>query len=414
MRFLYILVLIGGVCSSFAQEPPLTLKRALEVTVERHPRLLALRHDIQAARYRIQSASALHNPLLKVVPEFSAGGSDNALLLEQPLELNGTRRARVRIARAEQEQVYQQSLAEGSLLLAQVQTAYFELVRARQMRLLQEELLQLLTEAEQLTRRMVELGARAGVEQMQIEIERLRQQQAFTQALSEERQALTQLNQWLMQDSQHPVELASLVAKSDDTDMPATFASPEALREQAIGQQLLAERAWQRSQSLPEVFLQGRWERFSSHTRPGLAIGLSLPLLDYGARRNRFKEFDQQIQAQSERIDAIQRQVNTTRAQARERLQTAQESMHSYESGILEKAKRLLEAQQKGYALGQTDLLHLLEAQRVYKAVQLDYLNAQAAYWRELTGYQHATGAFLPLCETFLQTPKHTLQEEQK
>jgi len=414
MRLIYVWIVMGMAFGSLAQEPPLTLKHALEMTIERHPRLLALRHDLLAACYQVQSAGALRSAELLLVPELSPGGTDNALLLTQPLELNGTRRARSQMAHAGQEAIYQQSLIEGSLLLSQVQTAYYHLAHARQVRRVQEEILQALSEMEQSVRRQVELGVRAGVDAMQVELERLRQQQVVEQARFEETGALAELNQWLVREPLHPVELAPLPAVSAGYELPAALASPETDREYALMRQRLAEKALEQSLSLPDLFLQFRLERLSSHARPGLAIGLSMPLVDYGARRNRLRELEQQIRAQSERANAAQRQTGTLRTQAQEQVRVAWENLHTYEGGIIEKARLFLEAQQKGYALGQTDLLRLLEAQRTYKTVLIEGANAQAKYRLALTEYQRVTGEFLPMCETLLTKTIHFTKEERK
>lgn len=413
MRSLFILCFLSSSWTSVAQEPLLTVKRALEIAAERHPRLLALQHSVLASHYHILSEAALSSPALRIEPELLSGGADNALLLEQPLELNGIRRARTGIARAEQAQAYYQSLAEGSSLLAQVQNAYFELAGTRKVRQQQEEILSLLTDIEERLRRQVELGARPGVDLTQVEIERLRQQQAVLQAQSAERQALARLNQWLLQNPEHPVELAPIPVTTEIIPTDRLRERPEILQEYAIRQRLLSTRSLERSKSNPDLFLQARWERFSSNTRPGLAVGLSLPLIDYGTRRNRLQELEQLIQAQSKRIQSAQQQVETEKSQAQERLRAIRDSLQLYESGIIEKARRLLEAQWKGYTLGQTDLLHFLEAQRAYKTVQLDYIHLQTACWLALTEYQRSAGAFLPICEVLFQESKFTPRRNQ-
>lgn len=83
----------GGRQSVGGGHPPLTVEDAVTLAIRQKPRLSAAARDVAAARSGVRSAQALANPALTFTPAFSPGGSDEELLLQQPLE-PGTRRRR--------------------------------------------------------------------------------------------------------------------------------------------------------------------------------------------------------------------------------------------------------------------------------------------------------------------------------
>ena len=86
--------------------------------------------------------------------------------------------------------------------------------------------------------------------------------------------------------------------------------------------------------------------------------------------------------------------------QAVARLRAAQTVAAGYQGGVLERAKRLLDASQTGFQEGQTSIVAVLEARRTYAAVQTEYLNAltSAALSRAELGTRGGSCTLLPFC----------------
>jgi Outer membrane efflux protein len=110
----------------------------------------------------------------------------------------------------------------------------------------------------------------------------------------------------------------------------------------------------------------------------GIGIGISLPLFDYGSRRHRIRQAEESARAQEARIAATRRQVRQEVEQALARLQAADAVVRD-QGGVLEGARRLLEASRTGFQAGATSVIAILEAQRTYRSVLTDYTNALAA-----------------------------------
>gem|GEM_PF-6673096 len=75
-----------------------------------------------------------------------------------------------------------------------------------------------------------------------------------------------------------------------------------------------------------------------------------------------------------------------------ERATAAQATLATFQDGLLERARRLLHASRIGFQAGQTSLVALLEAQRTYRAVQTEYVQARADYALALADLQRASG----------------------
>ncbi|MBI3909663.1 MAG: TolC family protein, partial [Armatimonadetes bacterium] len=215
--------------------PPFTVEEAVALAIRQNPHLSAAAREVVAARAGVRAARALANPALIFAPAItSAGGSDEELLFQQPLELNGTRAARTGVARANLRVAQAQAIVELRNLVAATKTAYYELARAQEQRSLAVDLLQIAAEIDRITRRQVELGSRAGIEQTQTAIEVARARQQVVLAESQVASARAALNLLLGQTGPDAVGMGLL--------SPLTFTS-EPVDEEAAIRQALAARA---------------------------------------------------------------------------------------------------------------------------------------------------------------------------
>jgi hypothetical protein len=91
------------------------------------------------------------------------------------------------------------------------------------------------------------------------------------------------------------------------------------------------------------------------------------------------RQAEEAARAQEDRIAATRSQVRQEVEQALARLQAADAVVRDYQGGVLEGARRLLEASRTGFQAGATSVIAILEAQRTYRSVLTDYTNALAA-----------------------------------
>jgi cobalt-zinc-cadmium efflux system outer membrane protein len=384
--------------------PPLTVDDAVALAIKQNPRLSAAARDIVAARAGARSARALTNPELTFVPGITGpGGSDQELLLSQPLELNGTRAARTGVASAQLRQTRAEATVELRSLVFDTKSAYYELVRAQELHTLALDVLKTAAEFDRITRRQVELGSRPGIDQTQTGIEATRARQQVTLAESQVTIAQAALNTLMGQPPAEPIgPLPPLTMTAETLDSEAALrqalsARAEITADEARRDALRQEARLARAQGRPDLAPQFR---ATSVTRglheSGIGIGVTLPFLDYGGRRQRIRQAEAAARAQEDRIASTRARVRQEVEQALARLRAADEVARSYQQGVLDQARHLLEASRVGFQTGQTSIVAVLEAQRTYRSVVSDYTNALAAHALARAELERAVGAVPP------------------
>jgi len=379
-----------------------------------------------AARAGVRSARALTNPTVTFTPSLFGTGSDEEILFQQPLELNGTRAARAGVAKAQLRQTHATALIELRNLVADTRTAYFELARTQELRTLAQAVLRTAEEFHRGVSRQAQEGLRPEIDPVQTEIEINRARQQLTLAESQVLVAQAALNTLLGRSTSEPVgalPLSEMVAVASTpgaaaptaippTPSPATtptgIADREALIaraltgrseiavEAALREQFEQEARLARAQGRPDLAPQFRTESVLREPRqPGIGIGISLPFLDYGSRRNRIRQAEASAQAQEARITAAQNQVRQEVDQAVARLQAAEQIVRSYQNGVLQQSRRLLDSSLRALQLGApgASILTALEAQRTFRGVLTEYTNALASLAQSRAALERATGA---------------------
>jgi cobalt-zinc-cadmium efflux system outer membrane protein len=402
--FPYALIgLLPGIVQAQAPPPVLTVDAAVAQAVKQNPRLAAVAHDLAAARAGVRTARALSNPQFTFTPALTPGGSDEELLFQQPLELNGTRSARAGIAGAQLRQTRAEAIAELRRVVFETQTAYLDLLRARELRTVAQDLLRSAEELDRITRRQVEVGTRPGIDRTQTAIEVTRAQQQVTLAESRVIATTGALNTLL---GRAPVEavgglappaFAPLAGERETLVQAALIARTQIDGAEAAREALLQEARLTRAQGRPDLAPQLRGGNLTRNTAaPGIGLGITLPFLDYGSRRNRIRQAEEGARAQAFRGEATRAQVRQEVEAAFTRSQAAETVLASYRQGILDQARRLLDASRTGFESGLTSVVGLLEAQRTYRAVLTEYANALVDHALARVELERALGSISP------------------
>jgi cobalt-zinc-cadmium efflux system outer membrane protein len=405
-----ILCLVPGLAP--AQPPPLTVDEAVALAIQQNPRLAAAAGEVAAARFGVRSAGALTNPSITFTPGLTPGGSDEEFLAQQPLELNGTRKARRGIAQAQLRRTQAEAVVALRDLVLSTRTAYYELARTRELRSLTQDVLRTAEEFHRGVRRQAEEGLRPEIDPVQTEIEVNRARQQLTLAESQVATAQVTLNTLLGRSPSEPVTVQPLLAEAGTPAAREPVTLEPIDREQALRQALAARAEITAEEAQRDEFRQqarlaraeGRPDlvpqlRVGSVTRGiadgGVGIGISLPFLDYGARRNRVRQADASARAQDARITAAQNQVRQEVTQAAIRLEASAGIVRQYQQGVLAQARRLLDASLRALQLGApgASILSVLEAQRTYRGVVTEYTTSLADYARARAELERATGA---------------------
>ncbi len=409
MRFitLVLLLLVPGIVLAQETAPPLRMEDAVARAIRNNPRLSAAARDVVAAQSGLRSARALTNPSFTFTPGItSVSGSGDELVFSQPLELNGTRSARSGVANALLQVTQAEAIVELRNLVFNVKAAYYQLAQARELQALARDSLKVAEEFDRITRRLVEAGRRPGIELSQTGIEAARAQQQVTLADGQVSIALAAHNTLLGLAADSPAGgLTELKPGNDVVDEAAVLKQALAARAEirsaeATRASFQQEARLARAQGIPDLAPQVRFGSLvrgvpdaSSGNGFGIGVGVSLPIFDYGSRRNRIRQSEQAARAQADRITATQNQVRQEVTQAVARLRASQTVAQSYQQGVLDRARRLLDASRTGFQEGQTSIVNVLEAQRTYRAVQTDYINALVNEAQARADLERAAGA---------------------
>jgi len=198
------------VAPEVSAEPEVSVDELVRRALANSPQLPIARQSEEAARQRVAAARSLPGPTLELVPRLVGNreAADEEVIVSQPLDLFGRRRARANVAGAQLRAAQAQStLAERSLVVA-VKNAAADLFAAQEA----ESLGQVQVEVAQLFRdaaaRRAQLGDVPPVQVQRAELELLRVENELTAAQAERLARRAALNQLVGQAPETPLRAA--------------------------------------------------------------------------------------------------------------------------------------------------------------------------------------------------------------
>lgn len=367
---------------------------------------LAALRDVFAARAGVKSAAALSPPVFTIGPAFQTGGTTDGFLFEQPLELNGTRGARTRIARAQLRLTQAQALTELQTIVYTARTDYYILARAQEQLRLASELRRVTEQFDALARKQVALGARPGIEARQTAIEAARARVAEAQAAGEEQAARALLNAYFGRAPFDPITVylpdesaagaVRPVPNLEAAQRQALAARGEIAEVEAVRDLPLARASLARAQGRPDLAPEFRIAQITpTYMDAGLGVVITVPL-DYGTRRNLIRQEDRTADADADRIVGTQAQVRAETVQAASRLTEARAALAEYDSGIVADARAVLDSTRAGFAAGGLSIIEVLNAERTFRLVTNERLGALALADQAAADFDRAVGAVPP------------------
>ncbi len=377
----------------------LTAAETVDLVTRKNLGVLAALREVFAARAGVHSAAALSPPIFTIGPALQMGGTTDGFLFEQPLELNGTRDARAGIARAQLRQAQAQALVQLQTLVYVARTDFGALARAQERLRLAQELVAVTAQFEALARRQAALGARPGIEARQAAIEAARARTEEARAVGEEAAARAILNAYLGRAPLDPIattlEPEPVAAPAPDIAAAtgqALAARGEIAVVEAARDLPLARARLSRAQGRPDVAPEFRISQITpTYMDAGVGVVITVPL-DYGTRRNQIRQDERMADAESLRVTGTQAQVREEVAGAASRLGAARNALHEYDGGLVSDAKAVLDSVQVGFREGATTIIAVLEAERTYRAVTAERLEALTAAAQAQADFDRAVG----------------------
>jgi cobalt-zinc-cadmium efflux system outer membrane protein len=254
-------------------------------------------------------------------------------------------------------------------------------------------------------RRRVEIGEAPQVQATRAEIEVGRAEQEFARAKGEGRGRLAALNLLLERPAEASLEPAEGLA------VPEAAAAVTLLLEQArqLRPELEVARgrieaqqgevAVARAERRPQLFAEVASDLWSLNRDPfrsrnlGFQARLSFPLFDRGRLRAGVDRAQAGVREQEAELAATTRALHLEVERAIAELTTAREVALNYQTTILPRTEELLRATRTGFDTGLASFLEVLEAQRLARQTQTEYLTALFEATRARIALDQALGA---------------------
>ena len=363
------------------------------------------------ARYRTELALASHatplpNPTLDIGPQYGFGEDVTRRRL-QPFGSIGLRiplsdrlssqddlhAVRAKVARVEGSAAHRQ-------LYVALRRAFVELVLAKRRSSTREQLMASTKKTVEFAGRLIEAGNATAIDVALFEIERGRAQAAFLEASLSEVDATARLASLV---GVHPSRLEPLAVDSlaELAEEPPALAELRSMLVENHAELAVLRARYAESEAalrlevakqMPDlrIGVPGASDTGDRKATIGLTLGIELPLFDRNQQAiARAEERREELRVQYE---AALRRVLIELERARDAAVLATRAYRLLSGTILPRARESLELARKSLAAGSGDALRLLEAERGYRRIAVEVLEAELAARAKWLDLERAVG----------------------
>lgn len=390
-----------------AQATVYDMQRVLDLALERNPSIVGAQGTLEQQRGNQLVAGAYPNPIVGGQggrgslrdPSNGFSMTEYSVSVGQPLEWPGKRSARQKAADAGVAGAGA-GLSETRLnLIADVKTAFFDLLFAQQQAQLSQQNLVTIEEVRRIVATRVRLGEAPQFEVVKADVEVLKAKQVVTRTEN------------LVRAMRVALDTLTAGALGRDYSVAGAFqAFPAALSVDTLAgraveqhpslsrltkqvEQAESTTEFHRQARMPDVTIQGSYWREVG--REAVTANLSLPIPLWYQRQGeiaaslgvRRKEEAELFRARNELLRAVNQHFQDAQATAH--------MIDVFEQGLLKQTDEALRIAQFSFRQGASSLLEVLDAQRVQRQVLLDYAQARYELAVALTRLERAVGGTL-------------------
>lgn len=395
-QLLLMICLLGPALRVLAQQS-FTVQEAIACALASNPARKAAQCEVAAAVAHLQGARLLRNPEIFISPTVSGFEEINDFLfITQPLELNGTRTARTRIAAGQLAAVQAGARITDRDLALAVALAYWDLAQTQSIAALDAENVTYAETQVAVVKKQFELGKVPAAQVTKAEVESARACQQSTRAQAAVEQAQTVLNTVMGRDPATAIALAeALIYTPVPLNDEVLFSLSQTYRPEVVQAQALVRSAAggvdaARAARRPDIELEIAQNTWNSGIN--LGVGFTLPFIDWGSAAAERRRAQAALSAQQQRVDATRNRVRQEVSAALITVHSAETQICTFRDRILKPTQQLADLAQQGYQEGATDYLEVLEAHRTLRAVNAEYCLALGDYQRALAQLAWAVG----------------------
>jgi outer membrane protein TolC len=395
----------------FAPYTELPLPVLIDNVLARNRSLAAMLAAWQAAAQRYPQVVSLEDPMFSgsIGPE-SLGSRqvEPGYMLEvgQKIPWPGKQAARGRVAGAEANAAWHESLDTRLQIVQAAQTAFYDYYLVARLMELNSRNLQLVTGFRDTAQARYVSNLVPQQDVLSAELELLDLQRRSLELRRMQWIAIARINTLLHRPPDFPLPPPP-AALRDEGDLPP----PELLRQTAIERRpdlaMLAARIRAEQANLALAYKEyfpdaefwyrydGYWQPDESDLRSQVGMNVNVPVYQHrrhAAVREAMFRIGQRRAELEQRVDDVMNDVQAAAARVGE----SQRTIALYREHSLPVAEQAIESARAAYITGGIDFLRLLEAQRRRVVLQEQHAEAVADYFRRLSELERATGGPLP------------------
>ncbi|RLE17688.1 MAG: hypothetical protein DRJ14_05860 [Acidobacteria bacterium] len=395
----------GETISKTEKGPILRLEQAVQAALSKNRELAAARNEIQALKGARLQAGLLPDPELSVEMEniggtgiyTGTGLAETTIALEQLIELGGKRKKRSRIADAELQLAQYRYQSLERRITADATTGFFDALAAQKRVAIAKELFRLSTAFHRTVKERVNAGKVSPVEETRASVvlstARIRLEKARRNlSISRSRLAAAIGENRLQFDSVAGELGGTLSVPNRDRLLHGLNENPEMVKWAALLEQSRSRLSLAKAGQVPDLALSAGFRKFRETDDAAYVVGVTLRLPVWNRNRGRIME------ARSRAVQAKDRMTFSTinlRLEFQllyEQLLLAVKEVTAVQTSMLPAARSAFEAVRMGYREGKFSFIEVLDAQRTYFNVEMEYVDALARYHRLKAGVEAMTG----------------------
>jgi len=413
----FALCLLAGGPAALAQTPSsiqgpikITLDEAIQMALAHNHALLAARTTIQQSASEEITANLRPNPVFfadwDYLPVFAPSAQNSTYLQDSTeadagvsylFERGGKRHYRLEAAK-DQTAVTRSLVADNERSLTfQVASAYTGVELAESALDLAQQDLKSFQNTVDISQDRYKAGDISQDDYLKIKLQMLQFQTDFSQAQLARVQALSDLRQLLGYESvpadydvAGPFEYQPVSGNLEDLQMKALATRPDLRAAQQGVTAANSQLQLQKANGKQDVTVQANYTHVNAIN--GVSFYGSIPLPIFNRNQGEIGRARYAITQAQEQEKAASDQVLTDVKDAYEGLQTNNQVIQLYQSGYLNEAQQDRDISEYAYRRGAASLLDFLDAERSYRATQLDYRQALASYLLSLEQLREAVG----------------------
>jgi cobalt-zinc-cadmium efflux system outer membrane protein len=375
----------------------MTLSEAEAIAASSNLQIAQAVHQIASAHDNLVSQRAPINPTIAfsglnntVAPTAVDNTSNYVGYLT--LETNGAQRFRTGVAGAQLQSAQADAKVTALTVRQAVGDAYSALQVANSSLENEREVYALVNQLRDLTQKQFDLGAAPQTNAIRASVALTTEQQNLIAAVSQVEQARIALNVVLGRSPDAPVDASEPLAYKPVTipshaDLLAEAVShrPEIVSANANLQAARANIGLQRSQYLPNLVL-------GSALRPAeLEVGFVIPI-DLGSVGGAVAKAKDDVRVQEDQVAQQRQQVATDVENAYVNIEQASKAVDLYNQGVLPQSESLLQKVTKGFGLGASTILDVIDAQQTFRTARNSYYAAIGSYNQAVDQLSRALG----------------------